>query len=99
MTGKLDQGSEKAGAVVGSRAFRRWTVISVGALLLFWALAWALGPAIFKMEIEKIASAKLGRVVTLGNVDFKPWSLELVVTDLKNFQAKIYRSPAKVQRV
>lgn len=51
----------------------------MSALLLFWALAWALGPAIFKMQIEKIASAKLGRVVMLGNVDFKPWSVELVV--------------------
>ena len=35
-----------------------------------------------KSQIEKIASAKLGRAVTVGGVDFKPWSLELTLNDL-----------------
>jgi len=51
-------------------------------LLAFWALAWAVVPMIAKSQIEKIASEKLGRSVTLGAVDFKPWSLELTLSDL-----------------
>ena len=99
MTGKLNQWLVKAGALAKSPASRRWTFILVGGLLLFWALAWALGPTIFKMQIEKIASAKLGRVVTLGNVDFKPWSLELVISDLKIAKQNSTDSQLSVQRL
>lgn len=34
------------------------------------------------MQIEKIASEKLGRQVSVGSIDFKPWSLELTLDDL-----------------
>ncbi len=54
----------------------------MGGLLLFWVLAYALVPGIAKTQIEKIASDKLGRQVTVGSIDFKPWSLELTVNDL-----------------
>ncbi|MES2511153.1 MAG: DUF748 domain-containing protein [Pseudomonadota bacterium] len=33
-------------------------------------------------QIEKRASDKLGRVVTVGAIDFKPWSLELTIHNL-----------------
>ena len=65
--------------------------MALGGLLLLWALAWALVPMLAKSQIEKIASAKLGRVVTVGSVDFKPWSLELTVNDL--LIAKSAKSP------
>ena len=52
------------------------------AVLLLWALAYALVPIIAKSQIEKIASEKLGRQVSVGSIDFKPWSLELTLNDL-----------------
>ena len=55
---------------------------ALGCLLLFWALAWVLVPGIAKSQIEKVVSEKLGRRVTVGSVDFKPWSLEITLGDL-----------------
>lgn len=69
--------------VMQSPVWRRRALWAAGGLLIFWALAWALVPIIAKSQIEKLASAKLGRTVTLGGVNFKPWSLELAVNDLK----------------
>ncbi len=51
-------------------------------VLILWALTYALVPWVLKSQIQKIALEKLGRQVTLGAVDFKPWSLEVVLTDL-----------------
>ncbi len=65
-----------------SQKWRRRAAFFAGGLLLFWALAYALVPGIAKTQIEKIASEKLGRQVTVGAIDFKPWSLELTVNDL-----------------
>ena len=56
-----------------------WTIGSVAAL---WAVSWLAVPPLLKHQAQKIASEKLGRSVTLGAVDFKPWSLELTVSDL-----------------
>ncbi len=61
--------------------FRR-LVVTVAGLLGLWALAWALVPPILKSQAEKIVGEELGRKVTIGKVDFKPWSLELTVNDL-----------------
>ncbi len=50
-----------------------------------------------KWQLQKIASEKFGRQVTLGQVDFKPWSLELTLNDLmiaKNSAAGPTGSPA-----
>ncbi len=65
-----------------SPKWQRRAAFFVGGLLLLWALAYALVPGIAKSQIEKIASEKLGRQVTVGSIDFKPWSLELTVNDL-----------------
>lgn len=59
------------------RAF--WALASIAAL---WGLAWALVPPILKSQLEKIAGEALGRTVTVGKVDFKPWTLELELRDL-----------------
>lgn len=83
MTSKLKMWSSKAGAVVQSPLWRRRAFWALGSLLLFWVLAWALVPMVARSQIEKIATAKLGRAVTVGAVDFKPWSLELTLNDLK----------------
>ncbi|MCY1164620.1 hypothetical protein D9M73_45020 [compost metagenome] len=72
----------RAGEVVRSPKWRRRAVWSVGTVLVLWGLAYALVPMIVKSQVEKIASEKLGRQVTVGSVDFKPWSLELTVNEL-----------------
>jgi hypothetical protein len=83
MTSKLNDWSARAGAVAKSPQWRRRAAFALAGLLLFWALAWVLVPIMAKSQIEKLASAKLGRSVTVGSVDFKPWSLEVTVNDLK----------------
>jgi uncharacterized protein involved in outer membrane biogenesis len=56
-----------------------WTLGGVAAL---WAISWLAVPPLLKHYAQKIASEKLGRAVTLGAVDFRPWSLALTVSDL-----------------
>ena len=72
----------KANAAVHSARWQRRAAMAVGGLLLFWALAYAAVPLLLKWQLEKIASDKLGRQVTLGAVNFKPWSLELTLHEL-----------------
>jgi hypothetical protein len=72
----------RGAAVARSPLWRRRAAWAVGVLLLVWALAYAAMPSILKSQVEKIASEKLGRQVTVGEVDFKPWSLELTLRDL-----------------
>ncbi|MEO8388352.1 DUF748 domain-containing protein, partial [Polaromonas sp.] len=72
----------RAANVARSPLWRRRAVWALGLLLLLWALAYAAVPPILKSQLEKIASEKLGRQVTVGGVDFKPWSLELTLHDL-----------------
>jgi hypothetical protein len=57
----------------------RWFL---GGLLAVWLLAWLVVPPLVKWQIEKEGSAVLGRTLTLGAVDFRPWSLELTLHDL-----------------
>ncbi len=83
MLSKFNGWSAKAGAVVQSPIWRRRAAWALAGLVVFWVLAWALVPMLARSQIEKIASAKLGRAVTVGAVDFKPWSLELTLNDLK----------------
>ena len=77
-TGRVQQ---IAANVRASAWTRRLAAVLLGVLIL-WALTYALVPWVLKSQIQKIALEKLGRQVTLGAVDFKPWSLEVVLTDL-----------------
>lgn len=72
----------RAAGLARSPLWRRRAAWALGALLLLWALAYAAVPVILKSQLEKIATEKLGRLVTVGAVDFKPWSLELTLRDL-----------------
>ncbi|MFZ2293475.1 MAG: hypothetical protein WAW46_00425, partial [Polaromonas sp.] len=71
-----------------SPQWQRRVAWAVGALLLSWALAYAAVPWILKSQLEKIGSEKLGRQLTVGAVDFKPWSLELTIHDLAIAKAR-----------
>ena len=56
-----------------------WAVL---VLLLLWALAWAAVPPLLKSQAEKLGGEALGRKVHIGAIDFKPWSMELTVSDI-----------------
>ena len=61
----------------------RWAVGSLAAFVLLLGLAWAAVPGLLKSQAEVRGSEALGRKVTVGAVDFKPWTLELTVTDIR----------------
>lgn len=54
---------------------------AVGSVLLLWALAWAALPWLLQSQGQTRLSALLGRQVSIGSVEFSPWSLELTVHD------------------
>ncbi len=56
-----------------------WSVLAV---LLLWGLAWLVVPPLLKHELIKTASAQIGRELRIGEIDFKPWTLELTVRDI-----------------
>ncbi len=55
----------------------------LGGLLLLWGLGWLAAPPLLKWQLQKQASAALGRTVTVERVSLKPWSLELELTGLR----------------
>ena len=63
------------------RWFRPAVRAGVG-LVVFWLVAWAAVPLLAKGPLERAASEQLGRAVTVGGIDFKPWSLELALRDV-----------------
>ena len=56
-----------------------WTAAGVVGL---WGLTWAGLPWAAKHLIEKQGSQALGRALTVGAVEFSPWSMELTLRDL-----------------
>lgn len=79
--------------------WKRRAAYGVSGLFLLWALAWLAVPPLLKSQIEAQGSAALGRKLTLGAIDFKPWSLELTLTDLAIATADGRASQFKVARV
>lgn len=71
-----------AGTVLRSPRWQRRLAWAVGVWWLVWALAYAAVPLILKSQLETRGSEKLGRPLTVGAIDFKPWSLELTIHDL-----------------
>ena len=80
----------------------RWTrrvAWLVGAVLALWAIGWLAVPPLLRQQAQKIATEKLGRNVTIGAVDFKPWSLELTVSNLAIATADGRAEQLHVQRI
>ncbi|VWX63497.1 conserved hypothetical protein [Burkholderiales bacterium 8X] len=80
----------------------RWTrrvAVTLLVVLLLWLVAWLAVPPIAKSQLQKIASEKLGRQVTVGKIDFKPWTLELALDDLKIAGADGGEPQASVARI
>ncbi|WP_434802735.1 DUF748 domain-containing protein [Paracidovorax cattleyae] len=60
----------------------RWTAIGAAALMLAWGLAWMAVPPLVRWGIQHWGSGFAGRDVTVGRVQFRPWTLELTVYDI-----------------
>ena len=56
--------------------------LAVAGMLSLWAMAWLALPLVLKNQLESRLSEQFGRTVSVGRVDFKPWSLELTLGDL-----------------
>ncbi|MFM2274354.1 MAG: hypothetical protein RL211_226 [Pseudomonadota bacterium] len=54
----------------------------MGCLITVWLGAWLAVPPLLKSQLQVLMGEKLGRKVTVGAVDFKPWSMELTLSDL-----------------
>ncbi len=61
---------------------RRWAIRLAVALVLYALLGFFGLPALIKWQLPKQASAQLGRVVTLENAHFNPFTLRLKLTGL-----------------
>lgn len=74
-------------------------IVALLVLLAFWVIAWLAVPPIAKSQLQKIASEKLGRQVTVGKIDFKPWTLELALSDLRIATADGKQPQLAVKRI
>lgn len=74
----------------------RWALCG---LLGVWVLAWLTVPPLAKRLIEEKGSAVLGRPLSVGDVAFRPWSLELTVTDIAVATADGKGTQLQVDRV
>ena len=64
----------------------RWVkraLVALGCLVALWVLAWLAVPPLLKSQLEKRGSEALGRTLTLGDIGFRPWSLELTLRDIR----------------
>ncbi|PJI95946.1 uncharacterized protein involved in outer membrane biogenesis [Acidovorax sp. 69] len=55
---------------------------ALAGLIGLWLLTWLAIPPLVKGPLERIASEQLGRQVTVGGIDFQPWSLEFALRDV-----------------
>jgi hypothetical protein len=65
---------------IKSHKWARRAAWAVAGVLTLWVLGWLAVPPLLRHQVQKIASEKLGRTVTLGAVDFKPWTMELTLS-------------------
>ncbi len=65
------------------RPWLRRALWALAGLLALWAVLWAAVPPLLKWQLQKQASAALGRAVTVGSVQLRPWTLELTLRDLQ----------------
>lgn len=56
---------------------------AAGIYVLLCALGWLIVPPVLQSQLQQRASAALGRQVTVGAVDFRPWSLLLTLKDIQ----------------
>ncbi len=54
----------------------------IGVVLLLWVIAWVAVPPLLKWQAQTRLSELLDRSVTLGDVSFQPWRMELTLNDI-----------------
>jgi len=66
------------------RSRRPWlvAVVAVIAIVVLWSAAWFYVPPLVADAAEKAVAQALGRRLTLGKVEFNPWTLELTLSDV-----------------
>ncbi|MFN9473461.1 DUF748 domain-containing protein [Acidovorax sp.] len=69
-------------ATLRQHCWARRATIALAALLALWLLTWLAVPPLLKGPLQRAASEQLGRAVTVGAIDFQPWSLELTLRDI-----------------
>ena len=62
--------------------YLRAAAILLAALVFLFCVAWWGVPHLVRHQLETQASERLGRAVTAGRIDFRPWRLELRMHDL-----------------
>ncbi|NVO07630.1 MAG: DUF748 domain-containing protein, partial [Rhodoferax sp.] len=77
----------------------RYLVWALGATLALALLAWLAIPTLIKSQAEQRGSEALGRKLTVGAVDFKPWTLELTLSDIKLASADGQSTQVSVARI
>lgn len=65
-----------------SRTWGRRLGLALVTVLGLWVIGWLMLPGLIQSQLESKLSAWLGRTVTVGEVDFKPWSLELSLREV-----------------
>jgi uncharacterized protein involved in outer membrane biogenesis len=80
---RLATARDKAGQLYRSRRARRIALIVAIILVVFGLLGFFAGPPILRAQIQKQASAALGRQVTIGHVRFDPYTLRLQLDRLQ----------------
>ena len=65
-----------------AKPWLRRMLLTLCGVVLLWVLSWLAVPPLLKWQLETRLSEQLGRQVSLGQVDFRPWSLELTLLDL-----------------
>jgi hypothetical protein len=88
MTGWLDDPRlaavrRHAAALYRSHRARRWALGIASALVVYGLLGFFAAPPVIRAQIQKQASAALGRQVTVGHVRFDPYTLRLQLDQLQ----------------
>ena len=67
-----------------STAFRvlRYAVATALVIAVLWSAAWFYVPSIVNSIAGKLVEQKIGRHLSLGHVEFNPWTLELTLDDV-----------------
>ena len=56
--------------------------VVLAIVLVTWGVLWLAVPPLLKWQAQDRLSTLLGRTVTIGTVQFAPWSLQLTLRDL-----------------
>ena len=64
-----------------ARWWLRALAATLAAVLLLWGVLWLAVPPLLKSQAEQRLSTLLERTVTIGAVQFAPWSLQLTLRD------------------